>query len=201
MAEATLRLSDDYTWSVLGAVTRTNEPDDAELSAIIPDITFEVSHKQITADFDGQDFTGYMFKTTVIRQSRGWNANLSYQDYSPGFRADNSAIFSNDGRILHTQNTYSIHFDEHPLLNFIRPGVYLWRKTDYEGDVKDIGLRPTLLLSLQHQTILNIGGFLYNQEKFRGVDFDDARTLWAYLGSNAFEKVSGGVFVNRGTAM
>lgn len=142
-----------------------------------------------------------MFKTTVIRQSRGWNANLSYQDYSPGFRADNSAIFSNDGRILHTQNTYSIHFDEHPLLNFIRPGVYLWRKTDYEGDVKDIGLRPTLLLSLQHQTILNIGGFLYNQEKFRGVDFDDARTLWAYLGSNAFEKVSGGVFVNRGTAM
>ena len=67
--------------------------------------------------------------------------------------------------------------------------------------MKDIGLRPTLLLSLQHQTILNIGGFLYNQEKFRGVDFDDARTLWAYLGSNAFEKVSGSVFVNRGTAM
>jgi len=199
--ESSLRLSGNYTWSALGAATRTKEPNDPVLSAIIPDKSFDVGDKSITADFDGQDFGGYVMKTTLIRQSRAWNFNLSYQDFSPGFRADNSAIFSNDGRLLHTQHTYSVHFDEHPILNFVRPGLYVWRKTDHDGNVKDLGMRPGLRVSFQHQTDLNIGGFLYNQERFRDVDFDDARTLWVYLGTNAFEKVSGGIFVNRGKSI
>jgi len=53
---------------------------------------------------------------------------VSYQDYSPGFRADNSAIFSNDGRLLHTLNSYSFHFEEHPVFSRIRPSLYLWRR-------------------------------------------------------------------------
>ena len=48
---------------------------------------------------------------------------------------------------------------------------------------------------------MNIGGFLYNKEKFNGVKFDHARTLWAYLGTDAFDKVSGGVFFNRGESI
>ena len=201
LVESSLRLSDNYTWTALGAATRTVEPDDEALSDLIPDVSFEVDGESVTADYDGQDFNGYVMKTTLVRQSRTWSFNLSYQDYSPGFRADNSAIFSNDGRILHTQHTYNLHFEDHALLNFIRPGLYLWRKTDYEGDVKDIGLRPTALLSFQHQTILNIAGFLYNREKFRGIDFDDARTMWVYFRTNAFEKVSGEVFLNRGVSI
>ena len=199
--ETNLRLTDDYTITAFGALTYTDEPDDDALSAIIPDATFEVDDRSITADFDGQHFQGRVFKTTVMRQSRHWNFNVSYQDYSPGFRADNSAIFSNDGRLLHTFHTYNFHFDDHPLFTLIRPSVYLWRKTDYEGDVKDTGIRPQLLFSFQHQTTLNIGGFLYNREKFGGVEFDDARTLWAYLGTQAFEKISGGVFVNNGESI
>jgi hypothetical protein len=198
LVETSLRLSDNYTWSALAALTRTDEPDDAELSAILPDRAFEVGGDSITVAFDGQDFGGHVLKTSLVRQSRTWNFNLSYQDYSPGFRADNSAIFSNDGRILHTQQTYNVHFDDHRLLNFVRPGMYLWRKTDYEGDVKDIGVRPSVLFAFQHQTFLNVSGFLFNQEKFRDVEFDDARAVWAYLGSNAFERVSGGIFFNRG---
>ena len=201
LAESSLRLSDNYTWTALGAATHTDEPNDAGLSDIIPDQSFDVGGKSITADFDGQHFGGYVLKTTLIRQSRAWNYNLSYQDFSPGFRADNSAIFSNDGRILHTQHTYSIHFDEHPILNFLRPGLYVWRKTDHDGNVKDLGMRPGLRVSFQHQTDLNIGGFLFNQERFHDVDFDDARSLWIYLGTNAFEKVSGGVYLNRGKSI
>ena len=201
LVESSLRLDDNYTLSALAALTRTNEPEDEDLSAIIPDVTFEVGGDSISADFDGESFNGYTFKTTLIRQSRTWNFNLSYQDYSPGFRADNSAIFSNDGRILHTQQTYNVHYDDHKQLNFIRPGLYLWRKYDYAGDVKDTGVRPTMLIAFQHQTFLNLGGFLYNQEKFGGVKFDDARTVWGYLGTSAFERVGGGIFVNRGEAI
>ncbi len=201
LVESSLRLDDNYTLSALAAATRTNEPDDEELSAIIPDITFDVGGDSVSADFDGESFNGYTFKGTLIRQSRTWNFNLSYQDYSPGFRADNSAIFSNDGRIVHTQQTYNVHYEESKLLNFIRPGLYLWRKIDYAGDVKDTGVRPTILVAFQHQTFFNVGGFLYNQEKFGGVKFDDARTIWAYLGTNAFERVGGGIFVNRGKAI
>ena len=199
--ETDLRLSDNYSLTAFGALTYTDEPDDEELSAIIPEMAFDVNDESITADYDGQDFYGYVFKTTLIRQSRSWNFNVSYQDYSPGFRADNSAIFSNDGRLIHTLHTYNFRFDEHPVLSVIRPSLYLWRKTDYEGDVKDTGVRPQLLVSFQHQTTLNIGGFLYNQEKFGGVEFDDARTLWGYLGTQAFEKVSGGLYFNNGKAI
>lgn len=201
LLETSLRLSSNYTWSALGAITRTEEPDDETLSEIIPDVEFDVDGEVITADFDGQDFAGYVLKTSLVRQSRTWNFNASFQDYSPGFRADNSAIFSNDGRILHMQNTYNVHFDDHPVFNSIRPGVYVWRKTDYDGDVKDIGLRPTVLFRFQRQTVFNLGGFLFNQEKFRGVEFDDARTVWGYVGTNAFETVSGSVFFNYGEAI
>ena len=152
----------------------------------------------ITVAFDGQDFGGHVLKTSLIRQSRTWNFNVSYQDYSPGFRADNSAIFSNDGRILHTQHTYNRHFEDHRFLNFVRPGVYLWRKTDYAGHVKDRGIRPSVLFALQHQTYLNVSGFLYNQERYGGVAFDDARSIWAWVSTNAFERVSGSLYVNRG---
>jgi len=197
MVETNLRLSHNYTLSALGAATYTREPDDEDLSAIIPDLAFEVGDKTITADFDGQGFGGYVLKTSLIRQSRAWNFNLSYQDYSPGFRADNSAIFSNDGRLLHTQHTYSVHLDDHAVLNQVRPGAYVWRKTDYEGDVKDTGIRPSLLVAFKRQTFLNLGGFLYNREKFGGVKFGDARAIWGYLGTNAFEKISGVAFINR----
>lgn len=201
LVEGSWHLNDNYTWTALAAATRTDEPDDDDLSAIIPDMHFEVDGDSLTADFDGEKFDGYVLKTALVRQSRTWNFNLSYQDYSPGFRADNSAIFSNDGRILHTQQTYNVHFDDHKLLNFIRPGLYLWRKLDYAGDVKDTGIRPTMLVAFQHQTFFNLGGFLYNQEKYGGVKFDDARTVWAYLGTSAFERIGGGVFINRGEAI
>ena len=201
LVEGSWRLNDNYTWSALAAATRTDEPDDEGLSAIIPDVRFEVDGDSLTADFDGEQFNGYVLKSAIVRQSRTWNFNLSYQDYSPGFRADNSAIFSNDGRIVHTQHTYNIHFTDHRVLNFIRPGLYLWRKYDYAGDVKDTGIRPGLLVAFQHQTFFNLGGFLYNQEKFGGIPFDDARTLWGYLGTSAFERVGGGVFINRGKSI
>jgi hypothetical protein len=126
--ESSLRLSETYTLSAFGAVTFTDEPDDEGFSALIPDIAFDVGDMSITAAFDGQDFTGYVFKTTLVRQARNWNFNVSYQDYSPGFRADNSAIFSNDGRLLHTLNSYSFHFEEHPVFSRIRPSLYLWRR-------------------------------------------------------------------------
>jgi len=42
-----------------------------------------VGDKSITAAFDGQDFTGYVFKTTLVRQARNWNFNVSYLEVPP----------------------------------------------------------------------------------------------------------------------
>ncbi|NKB70035.1 MAG: hypothetical protein GKR89_23430 [Candidatus Latescibacteria bacterium] len=199
--ETNLRLSDHYAVTAFAGLTYTDEANDAGLSASIPDVRFRAGGKTITAAFDGQQFYGHVFKTTLLRQGRQWNFNLSYQDYSPGFRADNSAIFSNDGRLVHTLNAYNFHFSDHPLFTLIRPNIYLWRKTDYEGDVKDIGIRPQLLLEWQRQTTLNIGGFLFNKEKYNGVKFDHARTLWIFAQTRAIEKVTGSLFFNNGESI
>ena len=199
--ETSLRLSKDYTFNAFGAMTYTDEADNEEISQIIPDMEFKVGDEMITTDFDGQDFYGHVFKTTLLRQSQNWNFNISYQDYSPGFRADNSAVFSNDGRLLHTQQAYNFRFEDNALYTQIRPSLYLWRKVDYKGDVKDTGIRPQLLFAFKHQTSFNVGGFLYNREKYREVKFGDARTIWFNLSSNAFQKVSGGVFLNVGNTI
>lgn len=193
--DASVRLSEKYTFIGVAALTYTDEPNDSLYSAMIPDTEFKVGNKTITADFDGQKFYGQIFKARLMRQARHWNYSLGYQDYSPGVRAENSSIFGNDGRVLEAWSGYNFRYDDHPLFSVIHPQVSLWRKYDYEGDVKDTGIRPQVVIQFQRQTALNISAFVFNREKFRGKHFDDARNIWGYLGTNMFEKVSGGVFL------
>jgi len=74
----------------------------------------------------------------------------------------------------------------------------MWRKFDYSGDVKDTGIKPQLYIRFQKQTSLNVGGFLFNREKFRGVKFDDSRQIWIYLSTDIIEKVSGSFYTQYG---
>jgi len=200
--DASIRLSDNYTFTALSAMTRTDEPTDSLLSQQIAsqvgDYTFRSGNRTISAALDGEEFYGHIFKTRFLRQARHWDFSLGYQDYSPGVRADNSSIFSNDGKIVDGWTGYSFQFENHSLLSVIQPHVAIWRKFDYSGEVKDTGIKPALFVQLQRQTSVSLGGFLFNREKFRGVRFDDQRQAWMYIATNIIEKVSGDMFLQYG---
>jgi hypothetical protein len=196
--DATIRLTDNYNLSMLTAFTRTQEPDDSLLSMRIGEGTFKVGNEVKTAAFDGESFYGTLFRAKLNRDSRHWIATLAFQDFSPGFRADNGFITSNSYRAVEYITGYFFRFDQHPVFTFVRPRVSVWRKYNYDGIVKDTGLRASMLLSLNQQTIVNMSSFIFNRENLYGKQFDDARGFWIYVQNNTLNTISGNFFVRIG---
>ena len=125
--DASIRLSEKYTLTTLAGLTYTREPNDPQLSAGLNG-SFEVDNKLKTASFDGESFYGRVLRAKINRDSRHWFATLAYQDFSPGFRADNGFIQSNSFRAAEYVGGYFFRFDDHPILTFIRPRMSVWRK-------------------------------------------------------------------------
>ncbi len=197
--DANIRLSEKYTLTALTAMTYTDEPVHQSLSENIAgwmgeNYEFEQGGNSYTAAFDGENFFGHIFKTRFLRQARHWNASLGYQDFSPGVRTDNGSIFSNDGRTFDAWTGYTFRYDESKLFSAVTPQVGVWRKYDYDGDVKDTGIRPQINIQFQRQTSMTVSAFLFNREKYGGIKFGDARNFWVFLGTNMFQKVSGSAF-------
>ncbi|UCE04312.1 MAG: hypothetical protein JSW07_11805, partial [bacterium] len=166
--DAYFRLSEKYSISAIAALTHTKEPDDPELSQMIGSGTFEINGDIKTAAFDGESFNGRLFKANFQRDSRHWTAAVAYQDFSPGFRADNGFITVNSYRNLDVVNTYAFRFDNHRLFTSIEPRVSVWRKYNYGGILKDTGIRPTINFRFRQQTTLSINYFLFNRENLLG---------------------------------
>jgi hypothetical protein len=72
----------------------------------------------------------------------------------------------------------------------IEPRVSFWRKYNYDGLVKDTGFRPTLDIQMPKQISIHIGSFVYNRENLRGKQFEDARQIWFWIGTNMTKWIS-----------
>lgn len=193
--DASIRLSEKYALLALVGTTYTNEPDhEGFLIRPIQPIEFEVGDKKINTAFNDENFAGHVARIRFLRQTRNWNYSLGYQDYSPGFRADNSSVFTNDGRVLTGWTGYAFWYDEHPVLTRFEPSLGVWRKTDYQGDVKDTGVSARLSFSFKHQTNVTINSFLFNREKFNEVKFGDARNIWLAFNTTPLQKISLSLF-------
>jgi hypothetical protein len=96
--DSRVRLSGRWTFSAIAAVTRTQEPDDETLSQDIPGLSFRIGPNLRTVAFDGEAFGGTLLRGKIQHDSEHWFGAMAYQDFSPGFRADNGFLFSNDHR-------------------------------------------------------------------------------------------------------
>ena len=79
---------------------------------------------------------------------------------------------------------YFFRFENNPLFTFIRPRVSLWRKYNYDGVVKDTGIRTSVFINLQQQTVVNMSAFIFNRENLYGKQFGDAHMVWIYVENN-----------------
>jgi hypothetical protein len=195
--DASIRLSEKYTLTTLAGLTYTREPNDPQLSAGLNG-SFEVDNTLKTASFDGESFYGRVLRAKINRDSRHWFATLAYQDFSPGFRADNGFIQSNSFRAAEYVGGYFFRFDDHPILTFIRPRMSVWRKYNYDGVVKDTGLRTSVVISLKNQTTVNASTFIFNRENLYGKQFGDARISWIYFENRALRSLAFNFFISGG---
>lgn len=196
--DASIRLSEKYTLSGIAALTYTRESYDPELSAMIGDDKFEVHHQVKTAAFDGESFYGSVLRAKLNRNSLHWVGSLAVEDFSPGFRADNGFFQANSFRMVEYVGGYNFRFVNDRWFNFIRPTLGVWRKYNYDGVVKDTGIRISSVLSLTRQTTVNMAAFLFNRENLYGKQFDDARSAWIYITNNNFNQLSGYFLVRAG---
>lgn len=203
-ADANIRLSDKHSFGAVVGMSVTTEPNDADLSEDIrdgvvdTDTTFKTGGKLRTSAFDGERFNGFLARAVFERQSRNWEWWFVYEDFSPGFRAENGFIRSNNSRSIFPGTEYAFRFDKHPVFHTIEVGIDSWRKYDYDGNVKDTGARPFIWLGMRKQTGVFISAFLYNREFYRGKQFEDARSVWLEFDTDMYNKLSGGFFVMAG---
>jgi hypothetical protein len=65
----------------------------------------------------------------------------------------------------------------------------MWRKFNYDGIIKDTGVRTQLAFNLRNQTFVQFSAFLFNRENLYGKQFDDARSGWVYLQNRTYKNV------------
>jgi hypothetical protein len=196
--DASIRLSDRYTASFIAALTHTLEPDDSELTDMIGGGTFKIGKTDKTTAFDGESYYGSLIRAKLQRASRHWNAAFAYQDFSPGFRADNGFIYSNNYRMMEGVTSYAFRFEDHNLFTSIEPRINGWRKFNYDGVIIDTGTSYNMPIIFRNQVTLRFGGFILNRENLRGKQFGDARSMWSSLRINKWNSIVPGFFARMG---
>ena len=74
----------------------------------------------------------------------------------------------------------------------------VWRKYNYDGVVKDTGVRSNVEINFQKQTYMNIAAFIFNRENLYGQQFGDARQVWMFVQNRSLKSLWGSFFMNIG---
>ncbi|MBN1481329.1 hypothetical protein EH223_03050 [candidate division KSB1 bacterium] len=196
--DATIRLSEKLMLTGIAAFTHTQEPVDSLLSQQIGNRTFNLDSKTYTGAFDGESFNGSLLRAKLARASRHWTAAFAYQDFSPGFRAENGFVMTTGYHSYEATSGYAFRWENHKLFTTIEPRVTAWRRYNYAGLVKDTGASPTMRIDFHNQITWLIGGFLFNQENLRGKQFGHARQLWNFVNINATKSFSTQFYIRVG---
>ncbi len=185
-----------YDLQVLGS--HTEEPGAGKPDSVIiiapPDQTFDNGH--YTAELDGEKFDGRAVYTSLRRESRIWNADLSYNEFSPTFRTDNGFNTRNNTRQLEFWTGLDFRPNREWLISW-QPFVTCSRVWNYDGTVNldpgafDRGARdewiiPQLSFTFKGQTGVEFS-YLWSREHFANRIFPGIRR-WSLNVSSRFSE-------------
>lgn len=165
-----------FRWQLIGSSTKE-----------IKDTNLYSSSKRFgnnhTESFDGEYFNGFGAYVDVQRNARNWSFDINYADFSPGFRADNGFITSNDFRILGFWTGYEVYTDSSKILNNFTPQVSGDVRYDYSGKFKEVYVNSQIQLNFRHQISIFSYFLLMNDEDYGGVFHRNVRR--GYININA----------------
>lgn len=151
-----------FRWQLLGSSTK--EINDTNLYS--SSAKFGNNH---TESFDGEYFNGFAGYLDFQRNARHWSFDLNYSDFSPGIRADNGFLTSNDFRTLSYWTGYEIYTDKSKILNNFTPQISGDVRYDYSGKFKEVVVMPQLSLNFKNQISSYFWFLLVNDEDYGGV--------------------------------
>ncbi|HNL26158.1 MAG TPA: hypothetical protein PKO47_05160, partial [bacterium] len=104
-------------------------------------------------------------------------------------------VTNNNVREVGAFNRYTFYMDDdHPLLTRVEPRVQFNRKYNYDGKLKDWWINPQVFLQFKKQTYFWFSVAALNNENFAGKQFNNIHRISFESGTDAFQKLSGGVY-------
>lgn len=181
--DMSLRFARKYRLEFQGLVSHTDEPTDSALNEDLPENTFD--NGRHTVMLDGESFWGNAIYASFERESRTWNFDYDFYQYSPTVRADNGFITRNGNRQFDTWNGLTFRPNTR-ILEAIEPSLNVGRLWEWTGRWKDEWLRPGIWVQLKGQNEITVS-HLISQEVFKGIEFDDIR-VWDFSFYSAFSQ-------------
>ncbi len=166
--DGSLRFFKNYRFEFQVLASKTHEPNDTTITENLNNFTFD--KEKHTAGFDGEDFWGSAYLANLEREARIWNADLTYSEKSPTFRADNGFIGRNNTRHLSYWNGWFFRPNT-KLLDRITPSFSVGRIWNSEWTQKDEWFRPELDIDFKTQTNVEFA-YVWSKERFRDIVFD-----------------------------
>jgi len=176
------RFREAYSLTGHMVVSHTQEPDDPELSARLPNLTFGPTGTEHTAAFDGESYTGRAALLRLARNARLWSWNAQYFEASPTYRSDVGFRTQNDFRRL-TGWTGLNFYPNRPNLVRVSPGANAGTTWNFRGESKESWVSPQISATLPWQTNLTVGG-LVSEETFRGTQLSGIRDLGVWVSTS-----------------
>jgi hypothetical protein len=173
------RFREMYSVQAHLVLSHTQEPDDPELSASIPDLTFGHGGREYTAAFDGESFTGHAGQLRLARSARAWRWNVQYFEVSPTYRSDVGFRAQSNFRRATGGTGYSF-FTASPLIERISPSVQGGTVWNFDGERKERWAGPGISATLPRQTNVGINTS-FREETFRGVHLTGIREQSVWL--------------------
>lgn len=196
--DGAVRFLKKYTLEGQFVTSFTDEANDPGLSEVLSDDTFDGG--QHTIALDGESFWGNAFYASIDRSARHWNFDVTYQQYSPTFRADNGFITQNDNRRLTLFQGYTFYPDNIGFIERINTFVEAARIWNFAGTKKDEWIAPILSVRMKRQTSVNLF-YALSRELFRDIQFDGIRRFNVSVYSNFSEPVQLGFSATTGRAI
>jgi hypothetical protein len=196
--DGNLRFRTKYYFAWQALASRTQEANDATLSASLGDRTFD--RGRYTAALDGERFWGHGLNLNAGRGGRNWGFDLIWEQASPTFRTDNGFVTSNDYRRAHAMTRYSFFTENSRFMNRANVWTGACRFWNFDNVRKDESLFVGMNLQLKRQTWVNFNVFTSN-ELFAGVEFKGIERANLNINSNFSERVQAGLQMNAGDSI
>lgn len=162
-----LSLGETYTFLGQAIIAHTKELTDTAVYAN-PN---RYGGTRFTKAFDGESYGGTDITIQLRRDARELSFELTYQDCSPTFQAQDGFITENDFRIGQAQTSYAF-YPNGGVVDYGNVFLVGLLQSNYEGARKQRWSGAGFNLQLKSQTNVNLIYFLYNEELFHGVRFN-----------------------------
>jgi hypothetical protein len=141
------------------------------------------------ASLNGESYTGTAMRFGLSHEGREYNASLSYQDLSPLFQAQNGFVTQNNFRLANIEQGYTFYFTE-SFVNRIFLNNFMGMRLNYDNVLKERFAGLGVGANMQGQTFANIFFLVLNQERFKGVWFENVPRLFFNFNSTPVNGLS-----------